>query len=64
MSSEEESGFLGFSFGKKKKKPLQRTKATDTEGKCPNGWIKSGNSRDGYYCREIEVKGTASHGSF
>lgn len=44
-SAEEDSNFLGFSFGKKKT-PVLRTRPT-TNGECPAGWKLGAN---GTYC--------------
>jgi hypothetical protein len=53
------SEFSGFDI-KKKKKSANRTVPTDSSGNCPSGTIKYGNSKDGYYCKNIQGKDLSS----
>lgn len=60
VSEKEEasSEFLGLFT--KKKKIANRTRPTDSSGNCPSGTTKYGNSKDGYYCKDLQGKDLSS----
>lgn len=60
--SKESSNFLGNLF-KRKTKIAAKTQPTNSDGSCPHGYNKYGNKESGYYCKEITIKGTSSHGT-
>lgn len=57
---ESSSEFLGLFTVNKKKKSANRTRPTDSSGNCPSGTIKYGNSKDGYYCKDLQGKDLSS----
>lgn len=61
--SEDESNFLGLNLFKRKTKISAKTQPTNSDGGCPHGFQKYGNKDSGYYCKEITIKGTSSHGT-